>query len=490
MVFVVAAFLVVIVGILSMFIWNTETDIDTTKVSLWISEYDVKRQDVWWDKGKTSLEIDKSNGGKDNTTFYHYLLAIDQPEDFIGTEDTPITTNCVIKLNERSGGDYDGEFGEPHFSNKFVEVATSKDEFLECCRWTTDDYNSAMAFLQTYSQNTNSALAIFSMFREHSLKNDFLWIHNQTWDKPFVIEKTDKDGNKTYEYPSMWEYKYKKGGNKTETHYYFVGRKYSLDYLLENNIVKFDDSDTEKNQSDLELYQYIKIFGNSACANLESPITLDDDEKVQERIVKHYGKQKVITYIPAVERPNSDKTQYGQIHHSGNKEHYAIDLLANPGDKIIAPISGLCKINQREERGFEYVISTSYDGNNFDFTKEGYLIKISCSSASYKAINTPFMVTTGEWLGVPEENTKANYNVPRSDNDVENEDIFASYLFPCCTGTDYSSVGGDGYEQPDPQYAHIHMEMYKLPCDFNNVSSIKENVLNPELFFKIEEEEP
>ena len=146
-------------------------------------------------------------------------------------------------------------------------------------------------------------------------------------------------------------------------------------------------------------------------------------------------------------------------------------------------------MTQREGRGFEYVISTAYSSNNFDFTKDGYVVKISCSSASFIATSTPTIVHQGDALGKVAHNIWVNTNVPDSDNDTENEDIMANKLFPCCTSTVYHEIGGDEFTIPEAEQDHIHLEMYKLPCDFNDAADIEKNVLAPELFFDYSRED-
>ena len=167
----------------------------------------------------------------------------------------------------------------------------------------------------------------------------------------------------------------------------------------------------------------------------------------------------------------------------------ATDLSADSGDIIYAPISGLCKVKQRDGRGFEYVICTSYNGADFDYTKDGYLVKISCSSSSFVSLGAPTLVHQGDALGKVAHNIAVNTSVPDKDNDTENEDIMADKLFPCCTSTIYHEIGGDVFDIPEAEQDHIHIEMYKLPCDFTNEAVMVKNVLAPELFFDYSREE-
>ena len=187
-------------------------------------------------------------------------------------------------------------------------------------------------------------------------------------------------------------------------------------------------------------------------------------------------------YTPTNRPDDSDKDVFGTVI-KNETYHYATDISADDGDVIFSPITGLCKATQRDERGYEYVISTSYNGNDFDFTKPGYLVKISCSSSSFVGINTPTEVKRGQGLGRVAHNISANYNIPLDKNDTENEDIFADKLFPCSTSTDYHSIEENEFDIPEPSTDHIHMELYKLPCDFTDANSMESNVLAPELFF-------
>ena len=80
---------------------------------------------------------------------------------------------------------------------------------------------------------------------------------------------------------------------------------------------------------------------------------------------------------------------------------------------------------------------------------------------------------------------------PDSDNDsADNEDIIADVLFPCNTSTDFSDIGGNNFNTHiAPEENHIHIEMYKLPCDFSDAADVKKNILAPELFFDYSQED-
>ena len=204
-------------------------------------------------------------------------------------------------------------------------------------------------------------------------------------------------------------------------------------------------------------------------------------------ISKHFGVQLALKYRPPTANP--DKTVYGTVS-SKKTTHWANDLSAEAGDIIKAPMSGLCIVKQREGRGFEYVISSSYEGTDFKFDGYGYCVKMSCSGSTFLSPGVPTIVTQGQALGKVAGNMPVNYEIPSAENDSENEDIIADVLFPCCTATTFSEIGGDFFDEYPPESeAHLHIELYALPCDFSDKDSIKENILAPELFFDYSSEE-
>lgn len=477
----------VVGGIITAFTWQTSTDLDTTLLLKVISDEDYKMQKKWFDKGKTMLEIKEQNdhaSQSNHTKFdeYNYYLAVDVPPDNEPAEDEVFdesTANTLVEV----GTDSSGHQFNPQFRG-FNESFSSSDEMLENYRWTTDDYRAALAYLQVKNDNLGWFSNLFGI-GEAQLKASAKDLHKLTYKQNIVIKNCS---NSNYNYQFVDDIYSASFANDTTKKYYYFGRKFSVKYLIDNDYVKFDENDEENNKNLKEQFENVYNYGNIAVANLTFPLELDTDEKIEDRISKHFGTQLALSYEPPT--PIPDEKAYGTV--SAYKAyHYANDLSADKNDKIYAPISGLCKVFQRDERGFEYVISTAYNDNkdDFDFSKDGYLIKISCSSASYLPTSTATMITKGAVIGKVADNISANYKVPDSSNDTNNEDIFANYLFPCSTSTRYSHLSHDVMEEPEPDKNHIHIEMYKLPCDFNDISSIQENVLAPELFFEYPEPE-
>lgn len=324
----------------------------------------------------------------------------------------------------------------------YNESFSSCDELLETFRWTTNDYRAALAYLQVKNENLGW-FASGNFIGDLILKSSLKELHQITYN------------NENIDYLT---YRYNHNRNKKV---YYFGKHYSISYIIVNDMLPEPLTESEK-----DLWLNIYNYGNITVANLKYPLDGDID------IVKHFGKQLCLKYTPPDEDDEND--MYGTVT-SFKGYHYANDLKAAAGDIIYAPIDGLCKITRRDGRGFEYVISTSYNGSNIDTTQDGFLVKISCSSNKY--ISDSCMVTKGQELGEVAADCQVNKSIPISSDDNENEDLFAEYLFPCCTGTKYHM------DTENTEYNYLHIEYYKLPCDFNDINSIKENVLAPELFF-------
>ena len=353
----------------------------------------------------------------------------------------------------------------------FNKLCNSSDELLEIYRWTTDDYRSALAYLQVKNDNLGWLSTLFGFVGEMQLKADAKELHEATYKQNIVYKFTDhSDDTKTYTYEEpIFSVTYR---SRYTRKYYYFGRKQSVNYLIENDIIRFSDDDDE-NAKLKEQYRYVCKYGNLAVGNLIFPLELGSDEKISDRIAKHFGKQLVLKYFPP-EYDEDDDYVYGSV--SGiSGYHYANDLIADEGDNIYAPINGLCKVTNTSDRGYEFVISTSHHGSSFDFSKEGYVVKISCAKTSNIPIGSYVLVRKGDLLGTVAESVTVNYEKP--------DDIFADKLYPCSTGTGYHYLGSNEFDEPDPEYSHIHMEMYQLPCNFSDEADIEKNVLAPELFF-------
>jgi len=469
-----------VVAAISSFLWQTGTDLDTTQIIKYISELDYNQQNNWYSKGKTNVDIERQNDNSDDSYTYHYLIAFDVPDDIAtGAAFSDSDVNCLVTIGTNS----DGSQKRPSYRG-FNKQFSSCDEMLEEFRWTTDDYCAALAYLQVKNENLGWFAGLIGFVGEYQLKSSARELHELTYKHNIVVKRTEPDEEPQYTFQMPI---YTTNYSDDDSHdYYYFGRKYSVNYIIENDMIEFD-SDDLKNANMKERYEYIYRYGNFAVGNLAFPLELQSGEVISDRIAKHFGKQVALEYTPP-DRPDDDEDNvYGTVSKK-TAYHYAVDLSADNGDIIYCPISGLCKVKQREKRGFEYSICTSYNGNNFDFTnfdftKEGYLVKISCSKAAYIPTAAPKIVKQGDWLGIVGKNMEVNYEIPDMDNDTENEDIFADKLFPCSTLTDYHSIGKKKFEIPETTQDYIHIEMYKLPCDFNDKSDIEKNVLDPELFF-------
>lgn len=467
-----------VVAALGSVIWQTSSELDTTQIIKYISELDYDMQTEWY-KGKTNIEIEKFNDKSEHSIKYHYLLAVDKPQDNLSNVLDDADINCMVK----EGFNANGIELKPTYRGFNYEYS-SCDELLEECRWTTDDYRAALAYLQIKNENLGWFSSMLGWAGEYQLKSAAKELHNLTHEQYIVIKNQHSDGTAEYryEYPIYSTSYTDDDGNKD---YFYFGRKYSVKYLIDKNIIKFDDN-YETNEVIKERFYNIYNYGNLALGNLAFPLELNDSENISDRISKHFGKQLIITYTA----PKSD-ADGNDVYGTVKKEaayHYANDLSANAGDIIYSPINGLCKVSQHEGRGYEYTISTAYNSSSFDFSQNGYLVKISCSSASFIPTTLPKEIKQGEPLGIVADNISVNYTKPNKENDTENEDIFADKLFPCCTDTLYHNLGANDFTIPQPEQDHIHIELYKLPCDFTNVTDIEKNVLAPELFFDYSKE--
>ena len=477
----------VVVAAIGNYIWDTSAVMDTTKIIKYISTLDYEQQKKWFNKGKTAVAIDNQNDNNSNRSYrYYYLIAKDVPADpyFISkTEDEMaaenITPNTLVTEAENS----DGEQLKPTYRG-FNEVYHSADEFLENSRWTTEDYRAALAYMQVKCENLGWLGAHIGFVGDQKLKDAARKLVSATYNAPIIREERDADGVSTYSSAS-YEIDISYSHNNEHDYYYF-GRKYSVKYLIDNDILRFSN-DEDKQRAQKERFYYTYKYGNYAVAALSFPLELGGDEKISDRISKHFGVQLALKYKPPTANP--DKTVYGTVS-SKTTTHWANDLSAEAGDIIKAPISGLCVVKQREGRGFEYVISSSYEGTDFKFDGYGYCVKMSCSGSTFLSPGVPTIVTQGQALGKVAGNIPVNYETPSEDNDTENEDIIADVLFPCCTATTFSEIGGDFFDEYPPESeAHLHIELYALPCDFGDKDSIKENILAPELFFDYSSEE-
>ncbi len=471
-------FVVIIAGsvaaCLTVFMWQTSDDLDTTQIVKYISELDYTKQNELF-QGKTNVEIERHNDSASKAWRYHYLLAVDvEPDNLNADGSTPAETDmhCVYKDGMGSSGNelsvtYRG------FNYEF----SSSDDMLENFRWTTDDYRAALAYLQVKKSNLGWLSTLFGFVGEMQLKSAAKELHEQTYGT--IVNKNVEGDVTTFNYVNPIAHA--SYTTSTSINHYYFGRKFSVKYLIDNDIVRFDDDD-DKNKSLKEQFEYTCKYGNIGVANLTYPLDLAEDEKIADKIVKHFGKQLVIKYAPPKEPEASDRHDvYGSIIKTTGY-HYANDLEAAAGDTIYAPISGLCTVTHTSNRGYEFTITTSYSGTTADYTGKGFVIKMSCAGTS--AFTGTRVVHKGDVLGTVGDidSFSVNYS-SASDN------IFTSKLYPCSTGTDYRDIGANVFDEPDADYDHLHIEMYKLPCDFTNAADMEKNVLAPELFFDYSNEE-
>lgn len=463
-----------VVAAIGSILWQTSSDLDTTQIVKYISELDYNQQSAWFSKGLTNIAIDRANEHGSKYKSYHYLLAVDVPDD-VEPVDGSIPNESSIHCLVKTGQSLRGSELRPIYRG-FNKSFDSSDDMLETFRWTTDDYRAALAYLQVKNENLGWFASTFGFVGDIQLRSDAKELHRLTYDHSIVEKYTDhSDDTVTYTYQSpIYSVSY---SNDSEYSYYYFGRKYSVKYLIENDMVRFD-SDNAVNERLKEQFRYVCQYGNLAVGNLMFPLELSGDEKISDRIVKHFGKQLVLQYIPPDESDDDDNV-YGNVNSSVGY-HYANDLLAEENENIYSPINGLCKVTNKSDRGYEFVISTAYNGSNFDYTKKGYVVKISCAKTSALPVGTYTMVRKGDLLGTVAKNVTVNYKKPES--------TFADKLFPCCTGTGYHYLSSNEFDEPEPEYSHIHIEMYQLPCDFSDTADIEKNVLAPELFFDYSKE--
>lgn len=459
----------ILMAIISMFTWQTSSVLDTTQLVKYISELDKKMQSDWY-AGYTAVDIKKNNDKADAKQIqYFYYLAENKMPDTLPADTTDIDDsnfNCYIKVS------YNPENGSDAIYQKgYTLKARSKDEMIETCRWTTDDYITALAYLQVKEENLGwfaNAANWFgvSWVGENELKSKAEELHKLTYGNQIYISQNTKTGDKSYQLQTGKYYCASGTSASDVKSVCYFGRKNSVRFVIENNLIS-----TPLTEEEMERFENLCIYGNSQQSVLSYPLEGDIDDM---NIVKHFGKQMYLTFTPA-----SDNEHYPSVS-STSGEHDAIDIAANSGDIIKSPISGYCKVGQQELRGFEYVISTSKD---FEAGTSGYLCRISCSSSSFIPTNTVTAVKAGDSLGKVAGICGVNTKKPT----VAGTDIFADYLYPCSTNTEYYTSDSLGDTTVSYSGEYIHLELYKLPCDFTSKTDMADNVLAPELFFKYPE---
>ena len=521
-----------IFGFILTFIWNTKQIMDTTEISKIIHKLDYKQQQLLYKYGKDHFEIIKdsidshsSDGSEYNIQHYVYLFAEDVPleED----DSYPSTTNTKTNFNlnvTKYGSGYDDSY-TPNYNASKWKIFYSKDEVLEKYRWTTDDIISAMAYLQVVEENLTGLqkLNILGITEGH-LRDKLEALHEATYSQPmwYAVKEKNSDGSiYTYNYYKINSYPLTDvrttGDKKCNTYHYYFFRKDSVDFLIQNDIIRLSDDD-ERNEQLKDRYEQVKKYGNMFVSYLEPPIKYDDREDLENRICKHFGDQDILVFSSeemdiTAEEDNGDriskngmKKHYGKYKKFGSKSyltthHNAIDFEMGDDEehqKVYAPISGICKCTARWGRGYEFVISNSYKDGDFNFEGNGICVKLSCINVKDPSIpyDTPFMVKQGQELGVcSEKDFSVNHCIPDEANttppDEPNDTYYANFngdtTFPCFSLTELYTIGYDETEIPSATAPHIHLELYQLPCDFTSTVDIKRNTLDPELHLKYPE---
>ena len=441
-------------AVVSSVTWQQSSELDTTQLVKYISSLDKDMQDKWY-KGKTAAEIARQNDNPDARFDwqYDYYVAYNKlPDELPAPDDIDPEFNCYVKVkyNPENGSETVGQKG-------YTQVAHSKDEFLEIYRWTTEDYITALAYLQVKNENLGWFASTFGWVGETVLKNKAAELHELTYGKQIYIYENAKTGAITYslENGAVLDTETMVGDTKR---YCYFGRKNSVKFLVENDLLPTPLTEDEK-----ERFEYICKYGNIELAVLNYPLDGDID------IAKHFGEQKYLKFTSA-----NDSESYPSVS-AANGKHYAVDLNATAGDIIKSPFKGYCKVIQQDKRGFEFVISTN---SNFELGDKGFLCRISCASASYIPTNTIIEVEAGQSLGVVSSIQGINTEKPTGATDV-----FADKLYPCGTNTDYHNCDSQGCMDATYTGEYVHLELYKLPCDFTSAADMEKNVLAPELCF-------
>lgn len=456
LVFVFLLILIVCAGftlaVFGSLIFQTESVLDTTQLVKYISELDANMQSNWY-QGNTAAEITRYNDTNTRRSIEgNYYMAYNKLPDTLPAPtdtDPDLHSYIKIKFNPENGSETVAYRG-------YTSIGNSKDEVLESYRWTTDDYITALAYLQVQNENLGWFASTLGWVGEYQLKIKAKELHDLTYGSQVVIEENTKTGMSRYSLETGEVFDVNVVTANDTRKYYYFGKKNSVKFLIENDLIAEPLTDEEK-----ERFENICKYGNAELAIMQYPLDGDID------IAKHFGKQCFLKFNPA-----ADAEAYPSVT-KATAYHYAVDLNTDEGDIIQAPFSGFCKVSQKEKRGFEYVISTNPD---FESGGYGYLCRISCSGASYIPIGTTQTIVAGQALGTVSRIQGINTDRPT-------DTALASKLYPCSTNTDYHSCDNQGCTEPNFTGEYVHLELYKLPCDFTSATDMEKNVLAPELFF-------
>ena len=94
-----------------------------------------------------------------------------------------------------------------------------------------------------------------------------------TYNYKIFVRDEDSDGNidESYKDP-IYSVTYSKD---KANYYFYFGKKYSVKYLIDNDMIRFDDDDVKNNSMKEKFYNTYK-YGNFAAANLSFPLELSD----------------------------------------------------------------------------------------------------------------------------------------------------------------------------------------------------------------------
>ncbi|GEM_PF-4314975 len=298
-------------AIFASFTWQTSNPIDTTNLIQYISQMDFEMQRSVRNNTKTREQADAA----ENDRYYYYY--------------------AYNKSDTEASYEFD-ENGKPTNIRGYVSVGYYDIMADELKRYSTQDYISALSYLQVKYGNLAWYQTIVGAIGEAVLKGYARDLHNLTHSVT----------TETYTYvPSV--------GHSVTHHYYFY-RQYSVDYLVDNNILPLTQEEKEK-------YKYTCIYGNAANATLQYP--LHEDYNIVGRYGYHIN-------------PNDG----GMLMHSG------IDLKCSSGDAIYSPLSGWAETYTLDDGGIEIRVYTTKPNAINQSTK---IAKITMAAAT--VINNPII---------------------------------------------------------------------------------------------------
>lgn len=298
-------------AIFASFTWQTSKPIDTTNLINYISQMDFEVQRYVRNNTKT-----QEQAIAEENDIYYYYYAYNKSD-----------TEATYEFDEN---------GKPTNIRGYVPVGYYDIMADELKRYSTQDYISALSYLQVKYGNLAWYQTIVGAIGEAVLKGYARDLHNLTHS---VTTET---------------YTYHPSEGHSVTHHYYFYRQYSVDYLVNNNILPLTQEDKEK-------YRYTCVYGNAASATLQYPLHEDYN------IVGHKG-----YHI----NPNDGN----MLMHSG------IDLKCSSGDAIYSPISGWADTYTLDDGSIDIRVYTTKPNAINQNTK---IVKISMAAAT--VINNPII---------------------------------------------------------------------------------------------------